>query len=77
MISASLGPLRRRSRLGLRLKDRSNTPIMDFLEHWFHISPDGGGGLLEALFAVTVLLLIASALASRELSRMWSRNEDV
>lgn len=33
---------------------------MDFLQQWFHISPDEGSRLLETLYAVTVLP-IASA----------------
>ena len=34
---------------------------MDFFERWFHVSPDGGNGSLELLYAlviVAVLLLI-------------------
>jgi hypothetical protein len=49
---------------------------MDFLQQWFHISPDEGSRLLETLYAVTVLP-IASALSFRQSSRMWSRNGDV
>ena len=31
---------------------------MDFIERWFHISPDGGNGALEVLYVATILLLI-------------------
>ncbi len=48
---------------------------MDLFEQWFHISPDGGSGLLEALYAVMVLLA-ASALGFHKLSIIWTRNED-
>jgi hypothetical protein len=49
---------------------------MELFEQWFHMSPDGGSGLLETLYAVMVLLT-ASALGFRKLSRIWSRNRDV
>jgi hypothetical protein len=26
---------------------------MDFIEQWFRLSPDGGNGVLEALYAAT------------------------
>ena len=29
---------------------------MDFIERLFHISPDGGNGSLEVLYAVTLIL---------------------
>jgi hypothetical protein len=37
---------------------------MDLIEQWFHVSPDGGSGLLEAFYAVAAFLA-ASALAFR------------
>lgn len=45
---------------------------MHFFEQVFHISPDSGSGLVETLYAVTVLV-IASAPGIRKLSRKWSR----
>jgi hypothetical protein len=37
---------------------------MDFLEQWFHISPDGGNGLLEMLY-IGAAIAVLSALAFR------------
>jgi hypothetical protein len=37
---------------------------MDFLEQWFHISPDGGNGLLEMLY-IGAAVVVLSALALR------------
>jgi hypothetical protein len=48
---------------------------MDVFEQWFHISPEGGSGLLEMLYAV-VALLTASALCFRKLSRLRAPSED-
>lgn len=31
---------------------------MDFIERWFHISPDGGNGTLEGLYVGAFLLII-------------------
>ena len=31
---------------------------MDFIERWFGISPDGGNGVLEAMYFVAVLALV-------------------
>ena len=31
---------------------------MDFIERWFHISPDGGNGTLEVLYVGAFILLI-------------------
>jgi hypothetical protein len=30
---------------------------MDFIEHWFHISPDGGNGIVEYILLLILLLL--------------------
>jgi hypothetical protein len=48
---------------------------MDFIERWFGISPDGGSGLLEALyvFAVVNTIMIAAAYWARRRGRSaWS-----
>ena len=39
----------------LVLTDHKNAPPLDFIERFFHISPDGGDGSLE------IILLIAAA----------------
>lgn len=38
---------------------------MDFIERWFHVSPDGGNGSLEALY-IACLVLGAMALVFRK-----------
>jgi hypothetical protein len=35
---------------------------MDFIERWFHISPDGGNGTLEAFYIIAVFVVIIVAL---------------
>jgi hypothetical protein len=44
---------------------------MDFIERWFGVSPDGGSGLLEALyvFAVVNTIMIAAAYWARRRGR--------
>ena len=48
---------------------------MDFIERWFGISPDGGSGLLEALyvFAVVNTIMIAVACWARRRGRSARR----
>lgn len=47
---------------------------MDFIEQWFHISPDGGSGVLEAVcipaFAVMALACCLPRLIRRALPRV-------
>jgi len=38
---------------------------MDFIEEWFHLSPDGGSGLVEALYILGVVLVAALVVAVR------------
>jgi len=39
---------------------------MDFIERWFHISPDGGNGTLEVLYiGACILLMIVTVLPFR------------
>jgi hypothetical protein len=38
-------------------------PIMDFIERWFGISPDGGDGSLEAIYVLAFLVVEASILS--------------
>ena len=40
---------------------------MHFIEDWFGISPDGGNGLLEALYLVVIAFVIAGAVFRRRL----------
>ena len=51
---------------------------MDFIERWFGISPDGGSGLLEALYVFAVVNTIMIAVAywagrrGRSASDQWN-----
>ena len=46
---------------------------MDFIEQWFHVSPDGGNGMLEVLYLV--VLGLGVTLAVRRLARRRSRRD--
>jgi hypothetical protein len=46
---------------------------MDFIEQWFHVSPDGGSGALELLYLAAALAVVLSALRLRRRSRGRSR----
>ena len=46
---------------------------MDFIEQWFHVSPDGGNGMLEVLYLVVLGLGIVLA-ARRVRHRRARRN---
>lgn len=52
---------------------------MDFFETWFGISPDGGSGSLEALWAVAILAVVGAFLMRRRIGaylRARPRSED-
>ena len=46
---------------------------MDFIERWFHVSPDGGNGSLEVLYIVAILAVIAMVLFRRHLGALVAR----
>ncbi|HXT38361.1 MAG TPA: hypothetical protein VN837_22515 [Chloroflexota bacterium] len=46
---------------------------MDFIERWFHVSPDGGNGSLEVLYVVAILAVIAMVLCRRHLGNVVAR----
>ncbi len=46
---------------------------MDFIERWLHISPDGGNGLLEAVYLAASACAIVSAGFHRRISRLAKR----
>ncbi|HVC81308.1 MAG TPA: hypothetical protein VNL35_12510 [Chloroflexota bacterium] len=46
---------------------------MDFIERWFHVSPDGGNGSLEVLYIVAILAVIAMVLCRRQLGNVVAR----
>ena len=45
---------------------------MDFIERWFHISPDGGNGSLEILYVVAIAALVVIALSRHRLGEMFA-----
>jgi|GEM_PF-6478219 len=51
------GPLGRLGGSGCGSKTRGARE-MDLIERWFHVSPDGGSGLLEAFYAVAAFLAV-------------------
>ena len=46
---------------------------MDFIEQWFHVSPDGGNGMLEVLYLV--VLGLGVTLAARRVRRRRSQRD--
>ena len=40
---------------------------MDFIEQWFHIAPDAGSGVLEAIYLVTGAAVATVLLFSRRI----------
>lgn len=46
---------------------------MDFIERWFHVSPDGGNGSLEALYIIAILSVVMGVLFRHRLRRLLSR----
>ena len=45
---------------------------MDFIEHWFGVSPDGGSGALEVLFVVGLpILVVLTFRRGYLLSMLW------
>jgi hypothetical protein len=45
---------------------------MNYFEQWFHISPDGGSGVLEALYAMAPVAVIAAIAFWRSFRRKRS-----
>ena len=45
---------------------------MDFIERWFHISPDGGNGSLEFLYvAILILAITLMAIKRKSLFKLF------
>ena len=50
---------------------------MDFIERYFHISPDGGSGATEVTYLAAVLLFAAALVFRRRLLRLLRRGPRV
>ena len=46
---------------------------MDFIERWFHLSPDNGSGTTEALFLLAAVALIIAVAGRRRLVEFVKR----
>lgn len=46
---------------------------MDFIEAWFHVSPDGGSGALEVLYVAAAVLVPAILVVRRAAARRAAR----
>ena len=50
---------------------------MDFIERLFHVSPDAGSGVLEALYVATAALVLTALLFRRRIvARITRRRAD-
>ena len=41
---------------------------MDFIERWFHVSPDGGNGMTELALLIAISLLVTIIVCRRQLA---------
>jgi hypothetical protein len=46
---------------------------MDWIERWFGVSPDGGGGSTETLYIVALLAVMVLAFGRQSLASYWRR----
>jgi hypothetical protein len=47
---------------------------MDFIERWFHLSPDNGSGATEGLFLLGAVLLIVAVANRRRIAEFAKRH---
>jgi hypothetical protein len=49
---------------------------MNFIEKWFHVSPDGGSGATEATYVIAVIALVVMLIARRRLALLarWCKD---
>ncbi len=48
---------------------------MDFIERWFHVSPDNGSGATEMLYLVVAAALVLGVLFRRRLVNFITRRK--
>lgn len=46
---------------------------MDFIERWFHVSPDNGNGSTEAMYLVAIAVLIVAITCRRQVASFVRR----
>jgi len=46
---------------------------MDFIERWFHVSPDGGNGALEAAYIAVAVGVVVLVIARRRVLSFGQR----
>jgi MYXO-CTERM domain-containing protein len=46
---------------------------VDFIEQWFHVAPDAGSGVLEAIYAVTGAAVVAALVLRRRIASFVAR----
>ena len=49
---------------------------MDFIERWFHVSPDGGSGATEIVYVVALVVIVALLASRRRLAALVRRFRD-
>lgn len=47
--------------------------IMDFIERWFHVSPDNGTGSTEAMYLAAIIVLLVAIALRRHLASFVRR----
>jgi Sec-independent protein translocase protein TatA len=46
---------------------------MDFIERWFHVSPDNGSGSTELMYIVAIAVLVIATIRRRQLASFVKR----
>ena len=49
---------------------------MDFIERWFHVSPDNGIGSTEAMYLAAIVVLLVTITCRRQLASFVKRCAD-
>jgi hypothetical protein len=56
---------------GVTVSSANGGTQMDFIERFFHWSPDGGSGTVEAIFVISVAGTLLVAAFRKTLVRLW------